>query len=177
MRLLTSGDVELLTQYFLGLSDCTKMLYGPHPFDRGTARELCAERDPLTLRLVTLEEYRGRERIASYVILFLKLLPGDLARYPGLPVEDTASLAPSVRDDLQSTGLGSLVMAELIARMRELMKQDDGVGLAATQLGLPIRLFLANELAAYFLLSHFLLSSNLLISSLVNFLFSNKKTS
>jgi GNAT superfamily N-acetyltransferase len=114
LRLLRPEDVDLLTEYFLSLSDWTKNLYGPHPFDRQTAEKLCAEDEPLTLRLVTVQELAGKPRIASYFILFLKLRPGDAARYTDLSVEDTASLAPSVRDELQSSGLGSLIMPEVV---------------------------------------------------------------
>lgn len=114
LRLLRPEDVELLTEYFCSLSEWTRSLYGPHPFDRQTAEKLCAEDDPLTLRLVTVHEPAGKPRIASYFILFLKLRPGDAARYTELSVEDTASLAPSVRDDLQSSGLGSLIMPEVV---------------------------------------------------------------
>jgi len=113
LRLLRKDDVELLAEYFLGLSDTTKMLYAPHPFDRETAEKLCAEDDSSTLRFVTVEEARP-PRLASYFIVFLTLRPGDAARYTDLPVEDTAELAPSVRDDLQSTGLGSLLMPHLL---------------------------------------------------------------
>jgi diamine N-acetyltransferase len=114
LRLLRRDDVEPLAAYFLGLSDATTMLYAPHPFDRATAEKLCAEDDPLTLRLVTVEDSPGAPRLASYFIVFLSLLPGDASRYADLPVGDTAELAPSVRDDLQSTGLGSLVMPHLL---------------------------------------------------------------
>jgi GNAT superfamily N-acetyltransferase len=120
LRLLRPDDANLLTEYFLSLSDCSKMLYGPHPFDRETAEALCAEQDPLTLRFVSLQDVRGGQRIASYFILFVELRPGDAARYTDLPVKDTSSLAPSVRDDLQSSGLGSLVMPELVEIARRL---------------------------------------------------------
>ena len=120
LRLLKPADLEMLSEYFLSLSDYTKMLYGPHPFDRETAEKLCVEEDPTVLRLVTVERRDGRERICSYFILFLKLRPGDASRYPDLPPEGVCSLAPSVRDDLQNTGLGSLVMAELVELARSL---------------------------------------------------------
>ena len=118
LRPLRPDDVELLTEYFLSLSDYTKMLYGPHPFDRETAEKLCREEDPTVLRLVTLEQ--GTSRIGSYFILFLKLRPGDASRYTDLAPEGVCSLAPSVRDELQNTGLGSLVMKELVEVARSL---------------------------------------------------------
>ena len=120
LRLLKPDDLEMLSEYFLSLSDCTKMLYGPHPFDRATAEKLCKEEDPTVLRLVTVERRGGIERIGSYFILFLTLRPGDASRYPDLPPEGVCSLAPSVRDELQNTGVGSLVMAELVEIARSL---------------------------------------------------------
>jgi diamine N-acetyltransferase len=119
LRLLGPDDVELLTEYFLSLSDCTRILYGPHPFDRETAEKLCAEREPDILRLVTVQELAGRPRFASYFILFLRR-PKDAARFGGALAEQTSSLAPSVRDDLQSSGLGSLVMPEVLSLARRL---------------------------------------------------------
>ena len=118
LRLLRPEDVELLTEYFLSLSDCTRILYGPHPFDRETAEKLCAEREPDILRLVTVQELAGGPRFASYFILFLRR-PKDAARFGGALAEHTSSLAPSVRDDLQSSGLGSLVMPEVLSLARD----------------------------------------------------------
>lgn len=119
LRLLRPEDVELLAEYFLSLSDCTKVLYGPHPFDRETAEKLCAEREPDILRLVTVQEVAEKQRFASYFILFLKR-PRDAARCNGAEAEGTVSLAPSVRDELQSSGLGSLVMPEVLSLARRL---------------------------------------------------------
>ena len=116
LRPLTPSDTEVLTAYFLGLSDTTKGLYGPHPFDAQTARKLCESSDTdKTVRVVALD--RGAGRIIGYFILDSDPGPGDRKRYSaiGLPLGmGDWELAPSVADDYQDRKIGSRMMAYCI---------------------------------------------------------------
>src|ERR1700682_3272509 len=53
VRPVGADDAEILGDYFVSLSADTKRRYGPHAFDRSTARQLCATTDPAeTLRMI-----------------------------------------------------------------------------------------------------------------------------
>jgi GNAT superfamily N-acetyltransferase len=119
LRSLIAGDVRILGDYFLGLSAETRRRYGPHPFDRATAERLCASIDPAqTLRLIGTVPWDGAERIIGYFILILGIREDDAARYAKLGIvlnaDTDCTLAPSVADDYQSQGLGSLMMRHLL---------------------------------------------------------------
>jgi GNAT superfamily N-acetyltransferase len=119
LRALTTNDVQILGDYFVGLSAETKRRYGPHPFDRATAEQLCAEADPSSiLRLLGIVQGAGGEQVVAYFILIMGIREGDAQRYDklGLPLHDETdcTLAPSVADAYQSKGLGSLIMPHLL---------------------------------------------------------------
>src|SRR5262245_5338165 len=70
IRLLAHDDAERLGDYFDGLSADTRRRYGPHPFNRVTAAELCNQVNPLELpRFVILDQ----DRIVGYMILEMRV--------------------------------------------------------------------------------------------------------
>src|SRR5207245_2263314 len=84
------------------------------------ANEICSTLDPTDiLRMVAVLSYGGEERIIAYMLLKMGILEGDRQRYKNLgmaldPASDS-TLAPSVADDFQNQGLGSLMMEHLLA--------------------------------------------------------------
>jgi diamine N-acetyltransferase len=121
LRALKPADEDALGNYFLGLSDASKRVYGPHPFDRPTATAVCrgAGQDG-SLRLLAL----SGTRIIGYFILILGVRDGDRQRYAGfnMALDDATdcTLAPSVADAYQNGGLGSHMMEHLKVMARDL---------------------------------------------------------
>lgn len=114
LRPLVKSDTAALGDYFLTLSEASKRVYGPHPFDRDTANAVCAGAgDDGTLRLLALHG----ETIVGYFILVLGVRDGDRQRYQPLGIEldhtTDCTLAPSVLDAYQNSGLGSHMMGHL----------------------------------------------------------------
>ena len=114
LRPLAKGDTRALGDYFLALSDASKRVYGPHPFDRDTAAAACAGAgEDGTLRLLALKD----GAVIGYFILALGVRDGDRRRYDALGIEleeaTDCTLAPSVLDAYQNSGLGSQMMAHL----------------------------------------------------------------
>ena len=125
LRPLSKDDALMLGAYFLGLSEATTRVYGPHLFDQPTADRLCAERDSAnTLRMLGIVEREGQERIIAYFIVHFGVYESDAKRYldRNMPLSGTSDceLAPSVADADQDTGVGSLVMEHLIPLLRRL---------------------------------------------------------
>ncbi len=124
-RPIAAGDVQILGDYFLSLTDDTKRRYGPHAFDRATAEQLCATTDPAdTLRMIATAKGEQGERVIAYIILILNVREDDVKRYEKLHLPLNAStdctLAPSVADVYQSKGLGSVLMVQLKQFARQL---------------------------------------------------------
>ena len=120
LRPLSADNGDILGEYFLGLSKTTRGFYGPHPFDQATADNICREiRHAETLRMLATIEQDGQEHIVAYFLVFFGILDGDRPRYDKLGIaldQDTdCTLAPSVADAYQNTGVGSLVMTHLIS--------------------------------------------------------------
>ena len=125
MRPLQAGDSARFGDYLCGLSAATRARYGPHAFDQETADAICATLNPTELlRMVATVRGEGDERIISYVLLKLGVLEVDRQRYEalGIPLDpDTDStLAPSVADDYQNQGVGSLMMQHILHCARQL---------------------------------------------------------
>ncbi len=104
LRPLTRADSAILGAYFLGLSDATKSVYGPHPFDRATADQLCAELDSAaTLRMLATVEQNAQERIVAYFIVLFGVDGATRTRYEDraitLDQATDCTLAPSVADE------------------------------------------------------------------------------
>jgi GNAT superfamily N-acetyltransferase len=124
-RALLPTDSRILGEYFLGLSEQTKALYGPHPFDQATADKLCAEIDYAdTIRFIGTLPGEGQEQVIAYFILMLGLTPGEMERYPkaGIAVDPNLDclIAPSVADAYQSQGLGTPCMHHILSVARRL---------------------------------------------------------
>ena len=124
LRPLKADDAWILGAYFLSLSDETKDFYSPHPFDQGTADRLCAEvNNDQTLRILSIV----KEVVIAYFILTLTIREGDKKRFSnyGIPLNANTDclVAPSVADNHQSTGIGSLVMAHALDVLRLLGKK------------------------------------------------------
>ncbi len=120
-RLFTREDAEPLGRYFEGLSDATRRRYGPHAFTMDEAKRLCAELDyGKTMRF--LAEVNGE--IVAYFIVLVGFREPDEKHYSGyglnLDGRRVCTLAPSVADAWQNSGLGSAMMGELIPLMRRL---------------------------------------------------------
>jgi GNAT superfamily N-acetyltransferase len=128
LRLLEPGDSDALGVYLTGLSERTRARYGPHPFDQTTADAICASLDPTDmLRVVaTAPGGAGRERIIAYILLKLGVHEDDRLRYEalGIPLDPQrdATLAPSVADDYQDQGVGSVMMAPVLNAARGLSR-------------------------------------------------------
>jgi GNAT superfamily N-acetyltransferase len=125
MRPLRPDDAARLGEYFAGLSAQTRARYGPHPFDQATADTICATLDPAEfLRMVALIPRGDEKRIIAYLLLKLGVREGDCRRYAqrGMPLDPATdcTLAPSVADDYQNRGMGSVIMAHLLQVARQL---------------------------------------------------------
>jgi GNAT superfamily N-acetyltransferase len=128
LRPLQRGDAAVLGRYFLGLSEATRRMYGPHAFDQETADRICAELDSSqALRLLATLGSGETEQAIGYFILVFGVLEGDRKRYEKLGIaldqDSDCTLAPSVADAHQSAGLGSLMMEHLRWIARECGRQ------------------------------------------------------
>ena len=123
-RPLRADQAAALGAYFTGLSQATRGVYGPHPFDQETADGFCAALDSAhTLRMLAWVE----EKIVAYFVVELGVRAGDRRRYEALGLalydETDCTLAPSVADAYQSQGLGSLMMQHLLGLLPRLGRQ------------------------------------------------------
>ncbi len=119
LRPLTSADAAVLGAYFVSLSAETRRRYGPHPFDQVTADKLCAENDyNKVIRMLATVPQAGSERVIAYFILVMGVDEDEIKRYAvlgiGLDSATDCTLAPSVADDYQDKGVGSIVMRHVI---------------------------------------------------------------
>lgn len=116
VRTLCAEDVEMLAAFFLGLSEQTRSTYGPHPFDRRTAEQLCADiaEDAALRFLAVRRDGTADTEIIGYMILDLKIREGDLARLGDkLQPDARACLAPVIADAYQGKGIG-MQMAQCV---------------------------------------------------------------
>src|SRR4051812_30917795 len=119
MRPLRADDASRFADYLGSLSEQTRARWGPHRFDAETAHHICETLDPADiLRVVGTIPGHGEERIIAYVLLKLGAWDDDRERYEkrGIPLdpETDATLAPSVADDYQNQGVGSLMMGHVL---------------------------------------------------------------
>lgn len=123
VRPLQADDARILGDFFVGLSDKTRSTYGPHPFGRDTAAELCdAVADQQTVRFIAvLDDGTTQAEIIAYMILSRVIGDGDRRRYGDtLPWETTACLAPVVADAYQDQGVGTAMGQHVLACARAL---------------------------------------------------------
>ena len=70
LRLLCAEDAERFGAFLGGLSEQTRSLWRPHPFDQATADAVCASIDHSdVLRILATVEDRGGEQIIAYYTL------------------------------------------------------------------------------------------------------------
>jgi ribosomal protein S18 acetylase RimI-like enzyme len=117
-RPLEPQDHLMLGQYFLSLSETTKSLYAPHPFDQATANQLCAHIDYAdTIRMIATLPTTVGEQVIAYFILMLSVPEHELQRYvkAGVSIDPQVGclVAPSVADAYQDQGLGSPLMRRM----------------------------------------------------------------
>lgn len=122
LREVSACDSEPLGQYFESLSAETRKRYGPHPFTKEFAVELCTRKHDSAIRYVlTLAE---NKRFVGYFILEFRMSEELLNRYreQGIDLSDGKNplFAPSIADDYQNTGLASLAMPDLIKSAKNL---------------------------------------------------------
>jgi len=116
LREVSACDSEPLGKYFESLSAETRKRYGPHPFTKEFAVELCTRKHDSAIRYVlTLAE---NKRFVGYFILEFRMSEELFNRYreQGIDLSDGKNplFAPSIADDYQNTGLASLAMPDLI---------------------------------------------------------------
>ncbi len=122
LREISACDSEPLGNYFESLSAETRKRYGPHPFTKEIAGELCTRKDDSAKRFVlTLVD---NTRFVGYFILEFQMHKELLNRYreQGIDLSDGKNplFAPSIADDYQNTGLASLAMPGLIKAAKDL---------------------------------------------------------
>lgn len=119
IRLLQREDTQNLFNYLSSLSLETKSRFGPHPFDWQTAETICNHADDVK-RYIAVEEATGN--IISYMLFKQGMIYWDEKRYSErgqqYNYDTTVTYAPSVADNYQSTGLGSLMYAAIENELR-----------------------------------------------------------
>lgn len=125
LRLIRPEDAAILGTYFERLGAQTRRLYAPHPFDRPTAAALCDAIDHAeAMRFLLTRPTDQGEEVIAYFIVKRGVYEGDRQRYAarGMILEEatTCSLAPSVADEWQSRGVGSVVLDAVLAVVRGL---------------------------------------------------------
>ena len=120
IRPMSPEDAERFVAYVEGLSTETRSRYGPHPFDRETAEGICAALNPADiLRMAAFVDDGADERMVAYFLLKMGALKSDCERYAAredpLDGETDCALAPSVADDYQDRGLGSLILGHILS--------------------------------------------------------------
>ena len=134
-RIFRREDAEPLGHYFEGLSETTRRRYGPHALTMDEAKRLCAELD-YSKTMCFLAESNGKDspvrsqqrrsarEIVAYFIMVIGFREQDENHYKGYGLNLdgclVCTLAPSVADTWQDTGLGSAMMDKLIPLMRRL---------------------------------------------------------
>lgn len=124
LRPLNSSDENRLFDYFHFLSPLTKSRYGPHPFDWETITALCrgGYKDYKSYVMVN-----GEQSFVAYSVVKKGYLEDEVPRLSkySMPLdhEHDFTLAPSVADDYQSKGLGSLMLKLLFKELHRLKAQ------------------------------------------------------
>ena len=118
MRPLERSDNLILGQYFLNLSEHTRSLYGPHPFDQATADQFCENINYAdTIRMIATVSEGAGEQVIAYFILQLGIPKDETQRYvkAGILLEPHLDclIAPCVADAYQNHGLGTPLMRQV----------------------------------------------------------------
>lgn len=121
-RKLARNDEPLLFSYLQNLSDRSRGWFKPHKFDAGTVHNVCVQLEKDGILRMIVEPLDASPEFIAYFLLYFGLRPRTVENYAsyGIDLHPDAGceLAPSVSDACQNTGLGSLIMTEMI-RMAE----------------------------------------------------------
>lgn len=110
--------LDSLLEYLDGLSRETVSRFSPHPFTRSEITRLHQITDGYRLFIATLP---SNGRVIAYTIVKLGWLGHDahrLQQYGLLPETGDCTIAPSVADDWQGKGLGSLMFDFTMDQLR-----------------------------------------------------------
>ncbi|MBQ1782735.1 MAG: GNAT family N-acetyltransferase [Gammaproteobacteria bacterium] len=121
IRRLQTTDNSALLRYFCALSHLTRSRFGPHPFDKQTVTAICNH------SYDQLQGWIGIDPASDRIIAYLVVKPGYLhfeeERYRSygllLNHDQDYTLAPSVADDWQSSGVGSVLMAHVLSELEQ----------------------------------------------------------
>lgn len=120
LRKLHVGDAKMLAKYFDSLSPQSKQWFSPHPLTLEHAEKLCERVGDTAVRLVLVSP---EDAVVGYFILDFTMGEGEQKRYleAGIDLSQGRhlSLANSIADELQNTGLASSAMKALIVQLRE----------------------------------------------------------
>ncbi len=125
-RPLTRNDSEIFGRYLESLSwEKTRQWFWPHSFTMERAEEICESIDySEIIQLLTLAGDAQQPKVIAYFILRIHLTDNDKKHYSDRKIDiesvPTCSVAPSVADNHQSTGLGSRVMERTLSLARRL---------------------------------------------------------
>lgn len=107
-RPLQNLDEDRLLDYLLHLSPQTRLLFGPHPYEKQAIRDFYK---PVNLNQGFLAIEPQSHSIIAYAIIKHGFLPHDAPRLESYGLELNAftdcTFAPSVADDWQGRGIGS----------------------------------------------------------------------
>jgi diamine N-acetyltransferase len=125
IRLLKFDDSELLYKYCNGLSDLTKSRFSPHGFNEETIKKICRNiSKDNSFRFVAITT--DTEQIIGYFIAKNGVSENDKIRFLQnkihLKAEECCSIAPSVADDYQGSGLGKALFKFMIDYLKEQQK-------------------------------------------------------
>jgi ribosomal protein S18 acetylase RimI-like enzyme len=121
VRLLESSDGEKLFEYFdLHFSNESKSRFGPHPFDKSTIDSICQNRNDDIKRYIAIDT---EENVIAYMLIKQGVIEWDEKRYAErnqfYDHSSSVTFAPSVADDWQSSGLGTLMNSIMEADLRQ----------------------------------------------------------
>ncbi len=117
-RKLARNDESLLFSYLQNLSDQSRGWFKPHKFDAETVHNVCVQLEKDSVLRMIAEPLDSSPEFIVYFLLYLGLRPRTVENYASygidLHLNAGCELAPSISDACQNTGLGSLIMTEMI---------------------------------------------------------------
>ena len=129
LRPIIPQDAAALGRYFLDLSDQTKSMYGPHPFDQASAEKFCSEINYAdTIRFIATIPESAEAHVIAYFILQMGVPEQEMMRYQKagmtLNPQTDCLVAPSVSDAYQNQGIGSIMMEYVFDSARQLGRKQ-----------------------------------------------------
>ena len=112
IRPLKQSDKDSLYDYLQNLSAESRSRFGPHLFDQPTINNICNQPDKDTQRFIAVDE--SSSLIVAYMLIKQGMIEADQQRYAQrnqfFHHDTTVTYAPSVADDWQSAGLGTVMV-------------------------------------------------------------------